>query len=103
MNLTLLSRTGSASVIWALLLAPQLLQGAFDNHLPARPAFSAVCYLCAVAGVLLMAAPWRFRDLLERAALRPGVRRIAAGTATLSALVFLLAATFNLMRGSATP
>ena len=83
-----------------MLLVPQLLHGAFVAHLPLRPAFSAICYLTAILGAVMMAAPWRFRDLLERAAVNPVWRTTAAAVCFLFAFAFLLTAGVVLASGT---
>ncbi len=50
-----------------LLAVSWLLQAGYATALPARPLFSLVGYLLALAGALLVAVPWTFRDLLEAA------------------------------------
>ena len=82
-----------------MLLVPQLLHGAFVAHLPQRPVFSAICYLTAMLGAIMMAAPWRFRDLLELAAAKPGWRKTIAAFCFALAFTFLLAAGFVLATG----
>ncbi len=82
-----------------MLLMPQLLHGAFVAHLPQRPAFSAICYLTAILGAVMMAAPWRFRDLLELAAAKPVWRKTTAAACAFLALTFLVSAGFVLAFG----
>ena len=82
-----------------MLLVPQLLHGAFVAHLPQRPVFSALCYLTAILGAIMMAAPWRFRDLLELAAAKPVWRKTAAAACSVLALAFLMTAGFVLTFG----
>ncbi len=49
-----------------LLLTCWLMHEAFVVHAPFRPAFSVVCYVLGVAGMVFIAMPYRFRDLLEK-------------------------------------
>ena len=75
-----------------MLMASQLLHGAFVVHLPARPAYSVVCYAYGVVGMFLVGSPWRFRDLLKRATDSPRWRRwLLVGLGASSAL-FVVAA-----------
>lgn len=48
-----------------VLSASFLLHGAFGEAVPCRGLYSAVCYLVGLWGMGLIAAPWRFRDLLR--------------------------------------
>ncbi len=49
-----------------LLVMNFLLHEAFVQHVPLRPVFAAVCYVFCIAGILLIAVPYRFRDYLEK-------------------------------------
>ena len=49
-----------------LLVVNSLLQGAFVARVPMRPLFSVLCYAIGFLGLLVIAAPWRLRDLLDR-------------------------------------
>ncbi len=86
-----------------LLMIPQMLDGARIEHLPARPVFSAVCYALALAGAVTVAAPWMFRDQLERAAGSTIVRRAWCLACAGTACVFLLAALPPLFRSTPAP
>ena len=77
-----------------LLLIPVLLLEAFARHLPLRPAFSALCYVLALAAMVMVAAPWHYRNLLERAATTPRLRTGLATGLGLSATVMAAVATF---------
>lgn len=76
-----------------LLALPLLLQEAFVRHLQARPVFAAGCYLAGLGAMLLVATPWRYRDLLRRCGEVPawrgrGATVAAAGAAALFFAVF---------------
>jgi hypothetical protein len=86
-----------------LLLVPQMLDGARIAHLPLRPAFSAACYALALAAAVAIAAPWIFRDHLERAAGSASVRRGWLWICTGMAAMLLLASLAPLFRSAATP
>lgn len=49
-----------------MLSATHMLHQAFIHHPPCRPVFSLACYIIAVAGMVALALPWYFRDLLEK-------------------------------------
>ena len=78
-----------------LLLIPVLLLGAFVAHLPLRPAFAALCYVLALAAMVMVAAPWHYRNLLERAANTPRLRAGLAAGLGLSAAVMAAVAAFS--------
>lgn len=77
-----------------MLMASHLLHGAFVVHLPARPVYSTVCYAFGVIGMFLVGSPWRFRDLLKKAAesrpWRRGLLAVLGGSAILFAGFALL-------------
>lgn len=73
------------SIVW-------LLHQAFASHAPVRWLFAIVCYLLAIGGMFMIGSPWRFRDLLQRAAAEPRPRWIAAGCLLASGLVSLVVA-----------
>lgn len=58
-----------------MLTATYMLHAAFVHHLPLRPVFSILCYLIAVAGMIILALPWRFRDLLQTSSENTGWRK----------------------------
>lgn len=70
------------------LMAALLLHQAFAVHLPARAVYSVTCYITGIAGLYLLGAPWRFRDILEKTKDRPSWRH--ASTAVASALAIIL-------------
>jgi len=45
-----------------LLLVNHVLQAGFAAQVPWRPVFSTVCYIVGIAGMFLVAVPWRLRD-----------------------------------------
>ena len=49
-----------------LLSISWLLHEAFVIHTPMRPLFSVICYSLGIASFFLIAAPYRFRDMLEK-------------------------------------
>ncbi|OPZ25769.1 MAG: hypothetical protein BWZ02_02309 [Lentisphaerae bacterium ADurb.BinA184] len=70
--------------------ATWLLHAAFVANLPGRPLFSLACYGIALTGMVLIAAPWLFRDLLKRAAeSRPW--RLSAAACVAAACLFFVA------------
>lgn len=74
-----------------LLVVPQLLDQAFAQAVRGRPLFSVGCYLCGILGMLLVATPWHFRNLLQRCEESPAWRRTvlaAGGCATLFFALF---------------
>jgi hypothetical protein len=73
-----------------VLLANFLLHGAFALDVPARPLYAICCYIVGIAGLFFIGAPWRLRDLLERARDHRNWRStLVAGNAFL-ALIFVL-------------
>jgi hypothetical protein len=48
-----------------VLCAAYLLHGAFAEMVPWRVLYCSICYLMGLWGMFLIAAPWRFRDLLQ--------------------------------------
>ncbi len=48
-----------------VLCATYLLHGAFAEMVAWRPLYCIVCYVLGLWGMFLIAAPWRFRDLLQ--------------------------------------
>ena len=73
-----------------LLAVNSLLHGAFVAHVPARPAFSFICYVLGTYALFMLGAPYRFRDLLERMTLKPSWR-FGVGAGLLVAGVFTCA------------
>jgi len=73
---------------FVLLMMPFLLHGAFVAEIPHRSLFSLACYLFGLLGMVLVATPWYFRDLLERCSLSPRWRRTSAVVAGGCALFF---------------
>ena len=49
-----------------LLSMSHLLHQAFVAQLPMRGFFAVLCYSIIVAGILCLAVPWHFRDLMEK-------------------------------------
>jgi hypothetical protein len=47
-----------------VLCATYLLHAAFAEMVPLRPVYCTVCYAMGLAGMVVVAVPWRFRDLL---------------------------------------
>lgn len=47
-----------------LLVANFLIHEGFAVNVPCRPVYSLTCYLVGVTGLILVAAPWKLRDLL---------------------------------------
>lgn len=73
-----------------MLAATHMLHEAFIHHLPARTIFAIVCYIIAVAGMLALALPWRFRDLLQKSSENASWRKsVAGGCAGLGILVIV--------------
>lgn len=66
-----------------VLCVAALLHGGFVEAVPWRPLYSLACYVAGVFGMVLIAAPWRFRDLLL-ALSRPGPWRRPAGSLILA-------------------
>jgi hypothetical protein len=50
-----------------LLASTFLMNTAFAAGIPFRPVHSIACYLMAVAGAVMLATPWHFRDALQSA------------------------------------
>jgi hypothetical protein len=50
-----------------LLASTFLLSTAFAAAIPFRPIHSIACYLMAIAGAIMLATPWHFRDVLKSA------------------------------------
>ncbi len=71
-----------------VLCATYLLHGAFAEMVLWRPLYCVVCYLMGLSGMLLIAAPWRFRDLLQALAQARRWRR-PCGSLALAAGVIL--------------
>jgi len=71
-----------------LLIASDLRHGAFVVELPARPLFAMLCYLIAIGGMVIVIAPWRFRDLLEHASRSAPYRQRIAGVLAVGAAAF---------------
>lgn len=75
-----------------MLSAVYMLHAAFVAQVPARPLFSAVCYLVAIAGMFALATPWRFRDLLRQCVESRHWRRgLVAGHASLAVALAVFA------------
>ena len=79
-----------------LLSVPHLLHLAFSLEIAGRPLYSALCYIFGVGGMLLVAMPWRFRDLLHKATNHALLQRSVAIFLSLSALYFICAVFFGL-------
>jgi hypothetical protein len=79
-----------------LLLITRLLHEAFVIHLPARPVFSALCYIIALAAMVLIAQPWMLRDIFEKSAKSKRFRTITAIVGGASALAFTVFAVIGL-------
>lgn len=58
-----------------VLTVESLLHAAFVGHAVFHPFFSALGYVYGVAGIYFIAAPYRFRDLLEQMEKNAGWRR----------------------------
>jgi len=74
-----------------LLILNHLLHAAFVAQIPMRPLFSSICYATSLAGFFMVGAPWRLRDLLERAAGSRELRRgigVAFGVLGVTFVVF---------------
>jgi len=61
-----------------MLAATFMLHEAFAAHVPMRFLFSTCCYAIAVAGMVALATPWRFRDLLKKCTENPSWRKALA-------------------------
>ena len=72
-----------------LLAVPQLLALAFGVDIAYRPLYSTLCYVFGIVGMLLVAMPWRFRDLLHKATGHLLLQRGVAVFLSVSALYFL--------------
>jgi len=77
---------GGLLLLWVI----WMLHAAFVVYLPARPLFSLLAYAIAAAGALLIAMPWCFRDLLEKASESPRFRESVSFLLAGSAVVFLV-------------
>jgi len=74
-----------------ILAANELIHDAFVHNVPVRPLYSAVCILLGVAGMFLVASPWRLRNLLERTPQNAQRQRVVAGVLVFSiAVLFIL-------------
>ncbi|MCF7854285.1 MAG: hypothetical protein K9N51_05765 [Candidatus Pacebacteria bacterium] len=73
-----------------LLGSTYLLHAAFVGQAPIRIVYSLVCYSAAAGGVVLVAAPWYFRDLLEKVTTATRWRHAMTGILTVLALYFAL-------------
>lgn len=73
-----------------LLVVNELLHAGFAEHVALRPVFSTVCYALGLCGLLLVGAPWRLRDLLERSRDSQRWRLGAASALVGSALVLVI-------------
>jgi hypothetical protein len=72
-----------------LLLVNEALHQAFVAHAPVRPLFAVVCYVLGIAGMVMIASPFRFRDLLQQVERSPAWRRGLAAGCLAAGLVFL--------------
>jgi hypothetical protein len=70
-----------------LLVVNYLLHAAFVTHAPMRPMFAIVCYVLGMAGIFMIASPFRFRDLLRRATESPAWRRSLATVLMVAGLI----------------
>jgi hypothetical protein len=73
-----------------VLSATYLLHGAFAAMVPWRPLYCIVCYLLGLWGMFLIAAPWRFRDLLQAIAQGPRWRRPLGSLAMAAGLILVM-------------
>jgi len=73
-----------------LLCLNHLLHAAFTAHVPGRPVLAIVCYLLSFVGLVFTAAPWRFRDLLEKASKSSSWRRSAATCFAAASALFVV-------------
>lgn len=72
---------------FALLSSTWLLTHAFAEGPPARWLLSLACYVIGVAGMFMIGAPWRFRDVLEHAGKRRALRRTVAAALVVLGLI----------------
>ena len=70
-----------------LLTATYLLHAAFAVDLPARPLYAILCYAIAAVGMVLLATPWRFRDILEKTSTSRVWRRNTTGVLSVVTLI----------------
>jgi hypothetical protein len=77
-----------------LLIVNQLLHLAFVAHVPARWLLSLVCYAFGVAALMMIAYPFRFRDLLEKATLHRRWRAPAGAFLLLAGMQSVVLAVF---------
>jgi hypothetical protein len=71
-----------------MLASTFLMSQAFAARIPLRPLHSIACYLMAIAGAVMLATPWHFRDALHKA---QECRRFSLGASiftAVNALVF---------------
>ena len=79
-----------------LLLITRTLHEAFVIHLPARPVFSALCYIVALMAMVLIAQPWMLREFFEKSAKSKRFRALTASVCGTVALAFALFALLGL-------
>ena len=72
------------------LMAILLLHQAFVVHLPARAIYSTTCYIIGIAGLYLLGAPWRFRDILEKTKDCASWRRTLTAISSALAIVLIV-------------
>ena len=76
-----------------LLLVNWLLHEAFIENIQFRPVFSIICYLLGIASFFLIAAPYRFRDWLEKISHDNRWRTVSTGVmAFIGGLLVLISA-----------
>ena len=79
-----------------ILAANELIRGAFIHAVPIRPLYSFICLMLGVAGMFLVATPWRLRNLLEHTPQNLRRQRMAAGVLAFSVAVLSILPWFSL-------
>ena len=74
-----------------MLASTFLMSSAFAAKIPLRPVHSTACYLMAIAGAIMLAAPWRFRDALQKAR---EYKRFALGIGIFAGIIGIVFGTF---------
>ena len=72
-----------------LLSVNHLLFAAFVERVALRPVLATLCYVIAAGGLVLIAYPWRLRDLLQKSATSRRWRRSLACGFAVTAVVFV--------------
>lgn len=73
-----------------VLCAAFFLHGAFAETVPWRPLYCSVCYLMGLWGMFVIAAPWRFRDLLQAMAQATPWRRPLGALAVAAGIILVV-------------